>query len=131
MTTIEAFARDRGMDVRPAGEDALLITVRASPDFTVEVTVAESVYEWFIHVRDAVNGKLVFEDWCDHQGYDDSTPDELQRELYEAVTAYLSAVQGATLRVHRPPGWLRVPELQVWTDAGWTDVWDLPPPSPA
>ena len=89
MSDIEMFARDRGMDVRSVGQDAIAITVRAVPDLVVEVTVAECVHEWFIEVRDAATDKKVFEDWYDHEGYSDASAHELERELYEVVTTNL------------------------------------------
>ncbi len=123
MGPIESFARARGMQVNASGGGALSITVHAFPDLIVDVTVVESADEWFVEVRDGASGEQVFDDWCDHYGQ--ASRDELDRERYETVTAFLSAVQGAMLRVRRSPGSFGVRQLQVRTDAGWRNVWDL------
>jgi hypothetical protein len=88
----------------------------------VEVTVPRvdhKIFEWFVSVRDAA-GQELWSDWMEHIGRE---PVEVERELREFLTAFLTGISASNVRLSSSPSGLlkrKVKrELQIWIDGEW------------
>ena len=121
------YAKSQGHSNEGQGGDVYDISFRAKPDFIVTITVAYSVHEWFISVKTRDDSKEVFSDWEDHYGYG-----ELDEEMEEAVINTIKALNNAHIRVSQTClfklfkwRFFKRKILEVKTDSGWVDFWEL------
>jgi len=126
MTTDDVieFARGLGHLVSRQGH-AHLIRLDAAP-YVVEVVVPDSVFEWFVTVRDPA-GTEVFSDWCEHLV---GTRDERARERSSSVNALISALHPGRLRLIERKSLLQPARLEVQVGNSWCDIWDLDSSTP-
>jgi hypothetical protein len=62
-----------------------------------EVTVPHAVFEWFASVRDSDEGKEVWSDWMDYEGYNDSSQAELEESMADDVERFIDRVSKVPL----------------------------------
>lgn len=64
----------------------------------VTVTVPVSVLEWSVEASDRTSGARV-EDWCDYEGYDSTSVDQLDRDMADDVEKFVSRLLSSELRL--------------------------------
>jgi hypothetical protein len=98
---IAAFRRLRqfegrpGVSVVPKG-DALELKL-ARGDIEVRVLVPESVLEWFVDAEKPTAESRA-SDWCDYEGYDDTSRVDLESAMAEEVAAFVNQLIERDLR---------------------------------
>ncbi len=121
-SAFEAFALEHRMQYARRGDAAGVITVPARPHFLVEVLLPDAILEWWVTVRSADTHEEVFADWCEHYRVDPRDGTDLREERFVAATTLLVAVRDRELRVRRRR---RSLQLEVSSDAGWKDLWEV------
>jgi hypothetical protein len=131
---VARYAVARGLEISRSGEDATLYTLRARPHWTVEVTMSDTVLEWFISMKDSRTGKEMHADHCEHYKSRDESEAELQQEMSSAVVDFIKATHLQEIRVKVSKGvklfgrsFFKRKVLQVHVAApdSWIDVWEL------
>lgn len=112
------YARSRGLAVTREN-DAHSIVADAAP-YRVEVTVPDTVYEWFITVKDGAQ-REVFTDWCEH--YETEGGQNLEAEMAGEIIGFLSLIGPGRVRVHAPR--TDAARLEVSYQGEWLDPWQI------
>jgi hypothetical protein len=68
------------------------------PALQVRVTVPVTALEWFVEASDRSSGARV-EDWCDYEGYDTSSNEQLDRDMADDVGKFLEQLLRSELRM--------------------------------
>jgi hypothetical protein len=89
-----------GARVATKGEAVELSLHRSS--LHVAVTVPLTVREWFVTASDRTSGAKV-EDWCEYDGYDASSAEQLDRDMAKDVVAFVEKLIGRELRLAARP----------------------------
>jgi len=63
----------------------------------VTVVVPEAVLEWFADAEPLSSGSKA-SDWCDYEGYDPTPTSELERDMAEDVTSFVTRLLERELR---------------------------------
>ncbi|MFT3807990.1 hypothetical protein [Arenimonas sp.] len=99
--TTAAFHQLRQFDGRPgvsiAAKGAALELKLVRGDVEVRVVVPAEVLEWFVDVEQRPSGSRAT-DWCDYEGYDNRPVSELDEDMAEEVTAFVSRLIERDLR---------------------------------
>lgn len=85
-----------GARVAKKGEAVELSLHRSS--LHVAVTVSLTVHEWFVEALDRTSGAKA-EDWCDYDGYDTSTAEQLERDMARDVESFVGKLLERELRL--------------------------------
>jgi hypothetical protein len=85
-----------GARVARKGEAVELSLYRSS--LHVAVTVSLTVHEWFVEALDRTSGAKV-EDWCDYDGYDPTTAEQLDRDMAHDVDTFVERLLERELRL--------------------------------
>ncbi len=82
------------------------------------------VHEWFVHVRNAGSGAVVWQDWFDYLGYsDDDSESELAGQMNEDIAAVVRLLLSASaLRVLPATGLFGVASAQACIEGEWTPL---------
>jgi hypothetical protein len=85
-----------GVRVTTKGEVVELSLHRAALHVAVIVPVA--VLEWYVEASNRTSGARV-EDWCDYEGYDSSTAEQLDRDMANDVGTFVARLLSSELRL--------------------------------
>ena len=130
------YAKSQELTVKGTVGDVYSISFNAKPNFLVEIKVVCSVHwcrplnptgprpnEWFISVKAKDDSKELYSDW--NEDYDDE-------EMEEDVINTIKALNNAHIRVSQTClfklfkwRFFKRKILEVKTDAGWVDFWEL------
>lgn len=78
------------------GEAVLLKVKRGTLE--VVVTVPRTVREWFVEATDVASGARA-EDWCDYDGYDDSSEQSRDLDMAEDVSRFVERLLSRELKL--------------------------------
>jgi len=77
------------------GEAVLLKLKRGTLE--IVVTVPRTVREWFVEATDVASGART-EDWCDYDGYDDSSEQSRDLDMAEDVSRFVERLLSRELK---------------------------------
>jgi hypothetical protein len=93
---LQSLKQSSGVTVAKRGEALELCVVRG--DIRVTVTVPFNVREWFVDVvGPAMTAKI--DDWCDYDGYDDSSAESLDSDMANDVMKFVDRLLKRELRI--------------------------------
>ena len=128
---ISKYAKSQGLSIKETGGGAYDISFNAKPNFKVTITVPFIVLEWFISIRTSDDNNEIFSDWCEHN-YGDKGETKFDEEMEEAVINTIKALNNADIRITKTCffklfkwRFFKHKILEVKTEAGWIDFWEL------
>ena len=125
------YADSEGFDVQKRDSSAI-IGCSVKPHYELQITVPYIVDEWFLSLRDAESNLELFRTWDEHYNLRGEEPRDLDEELQESVIKTLDTLRNAEVRIVQSPGisilgreFFKGTVLEVSTDSGWIDFWEL------
>ena len=124
------YAKSQELTAKETGGGAYDIRFDSKPNFKVTITVPFFVLEWSISVRTRDDNDEIFSDSCEHFG--DRDENKLDEEMEEAVINTIKALNNADIRITKTSlfhlfkwRFFKRKILEVKTDAGWVNLWEL------
>ncbi len=90
------FVDERGITMSEAPGHVLVHIDRF--EVSLSILIPRAVLEWWVEVDDRATGGK-FQDWCDYQGYDASSVQELSEDMRADVVRFIENVVARPLRV--------------------------------
>ena len=84
---------------------ATVVTICKPDSLSIEVTIPDDVFEWWVSVIDSATGREFALDWCDHYGDAD---EQLHEQMAEEIGTFMDGVVDAPVRLvsKQKPSWL-------------------------
>ena len=125
------YAKSQGLSIKETGCGAYDISFNSKPNFEVTITVPFFVLDWFISIRPGDDNNEIFSDRFEHN-YGDKGEDKFDEEMEEAVINTIKALNNADIQITQTYlfklfkwRFFKRKTLEVKTEAGWVDFWEL------
>jgi hypothetical protein len=125
------YAESQGLSIKETGGGAYDISFNAKPNFEVTITVPFFVLEWSISIRTGDDNNEIFSDSCEHN-FGNKGEIKIDDEMEEAVINTIKALNNADIRITKTSlfqlfkwRFFKRKILEVKTDAGWVNFWEL------
>jgi methionine synthase II (cobalamin-independent) len=126
------YANSQGLSINETGGGVYYISFNAKPNFKVTITVPFFVLEWSISIRTEDDNNEILSDSCGEHNYGDKGETKFDEEMEEAVINTIKALNNADIRITKTCffklfkwRFFKHKILEVKTEAGWIDFWEL------